>query len=101
VVETILYEPKSGCQRQQLTLIPRRSYVDRIRAVAAASGGPHQLEVEGSGGSDAKELQHAAAPWDWCFVGAPEDHVYSSDELVEKRDIDSMLALYQVLMREL
>ncbi|GAB3722840.1 hypothetical protein GCM10027594_03710 [Hymenobacter agri] len=83
------------------SLIPRRAYVDRIRAIAAASGIPHQLEVEGSGGSDAKELQHAAAPWDWCFVGAPEDHVHSPDELVDKRDIESMLALYRVLMREL
>lgn len=83
------------------SLIPRRSYVDRIRAIAAASGIAHQLEVEGSGGSDAKELQHAAAPWDWCFIGAPEDHVHSPDELVDKRDIESMLALYQVLLREL
>jgi putative aminopeptidase FrvX len=83
------------------SLIPRRSYVDRIRAIAAASGVPHQIEVEGSGGSDAKELQHAAAPWDWCFVGAPEDHVHTPDELVDKRDIDSMLRLYQVLLREL
>ena len=83
------------------SLIPRRAYVDRIRAIAARSGIAHQLEVEGSGGSDAKELQHAAAPWDWCFVGAPEDHVHSPDELVDKRDIASMLALYQVLMREL
>ena len=83
------------------SLIPRRAYVDRIRAIAAAAGIPHQLEVEGSGGSDAKELQHAAAPWDWCFVGAPEDHVHSPDELVDKRDIASMLALYQVLMQEL
>ena len=83
------------------SLIPRRAYVDRIRAIAAASGIPHQLEVEGSGGSDAKELQHAAAPWDWCFVGAPEDHVHSPNELVAKGDIESMLALYQVLLREL
>ena len=83
------------------SLIPRRSYIDRIRAIAAASGVPYQLEVEGSGGSDAKELQYAAAPWDWCFVGAPEDHVHSPDELVDKRDIASMLALYQVLLREL
>ncbi|MFC7670048.1 M20/M25/M40 family metallo-hydrolase [Hymenobacter humi] len=83
------------------SLIPRRAYVDRIRAIAAKSGIPHQLEVEGSGGSDAKELQHAAAPWDWCFIGAPEDQVHSPDELVHKGDIASMLALYQVLMREL
>ncbi|MBJ6108275.1 M20/M25/M40 family metallo-hydrolase [Hymenobacter sp. BT523] len=83
------------------SLIPRRAYVDRIRAIAAASGIPHQLEVEGSGGSDAKELQHAAAPWDWCFVGAPENYVHSPDEVVDKRDIASMLALYQVLMEQL
>ncbi|MDB5268401.1 MAG: aminopeptidase [Hymenobacter sp.] len=83
------------------SLIPRWAYVDRIRAIAAGSGVPHQLEVEGSGGSDAKELQHAAAPWDWCFIGAPEDHVHSPNELVFKSDIESMLALYQVLLREL
>ncbi|UOR03935.1 M20/M25/M40 family metallo-hydrolase [Hymenobacter aerilatus] len=83
------------------SLIPRRAYVDRIRQIAAKSGIPHQLEVEGAGGSDAKELQRADAPWDWCFVGAPEDNVHSPDEIVDKRDIESMLALYQVLMREL
>jgi len=83
------------------SLIPRRAYVDRIRQIAAASGISHQLEVEGSGGSDAKELQHGAQPWDWCFVGAPEDNVHSPDEIVDKRDIESMLALYKVLMREL
>ena len=83
------------------SLIPRRAFVDRIRAIAAASGIAHQLEVEGSGGSDAAELQRAAAPWDWCFVGAPEDNVHSPHEIVDKRDIASMLGLYQVLMREL
>ncbi|WP_310391059.1 M20/M25/M40 family metallo-hydrolase [Hymenobacter sp.] len=83
------------------SLIPRRAYVDRVRAIAAASGIAHQLEVEGGGGSDAAELQRAAAPWDWCFVGAPEAHVHTPDELVDKRDIASMLALYQALMREL
>lgn len=83
------------------SLIPRRAYVDRIRAIATAAGIPHQLEVEGSGGSDAKELQHAAAPWDWCFVGAPEDNVHTPDEIVDKRDIASMLALYQALMKAL
>ena len=82
------------------SLIPRRAYVERIRRIAEASGIPHQLEVEG-GGSDAKELQHGAQPWDWCFVGAPEDNVHSPDEIVDKRDIESMLALYQVLMQEL
>ncbi|GAA4373087.1 hypothetical protein GCM10023186_03300 [Hymenobacter koreensis] len=83
------------------SLIPRRSYVERIRQIAKKSGIPHQLEVEGSGGSDGKELQHGAQPWDWCFVGAPEDHVHTPHEQVHKADIDSMLRLYQVLMREL
>ena len=83
------------------SLVPRRAYVDRIRAIAAAAGVPHQLEVEGGGGSDAQELQRAAQPWDWCFVGAPEDHAHTPDETVDKRDIASMLRLYQVLLREL
>ncbi len=83
------------------SLIPRRAYVNRIRAIAAASGIAYQLEVEGAGGSDAQELQRADAPWDWCFVGAPEEHVHSANELVDKRDIASMLALYRVLMQEL
>ncbi|WP_303312073.1 M20/M25/M40 family metallo-hydrolase [Hymenobacter sp. BT730] len=83
------------------SLIPRRSYVNRIRDIARKAGIPHQLEVEGSGGSDAKELQHGAQPWDWCFVGAPEDNVHTPHEIVDKQDIKSMLALYQVLMREL
>jgi len=83
------------------SLIPRRSYVARIRRIAEASGVPYQLEVEGAGGSDAKELQRSDQPWDWCFVGAPEAEVHSPNELVDKRDIASMLHLYQVLMREL
>ncbi|KAA9332285.1 M20/M25/M40 family metallo-hydrolase [Hymenobacter busanensis] len=83
------------------SLIPRRSYVERIRQIARQSGIPHQLEVEGSGGSDGKELQHGAQPWDWCFVGAPEDHVHTPNELVHKADIDSMLRLYRVLMQQL
>jgi putative aminopeptidase FrvX len=83
------------------SLIPRRSYVERIRSIARESGIPHQMEVEGSGGSDGKELQHGAQPWDWCFVGAPEDHVHTPNELVHKADIDSMLRLYQVLMQQL
>ncbi|WP_315984809.1 M20/M25/M40 family metallo-hydrolase [Hymenobacter puniceus] len=83
------------------SLIPRRSYVERIRRIAEAAGIAHQLEVEGSGGSDAKELQHGAYPWDWCFIGAPEDNVHSPDEIVDKRDIASMLALYKILMIEL
>ena len=83
------------------SLIPRRSYVQKIISIAKESGIPFQLEVEGAGGSDAKELQHGASPWDWCFIGAPEDNVHTPDEIVNKKDIESMVALYEVLMKEL
>lgn len=83
------------------SLIPRRSYVNKIISIAKKYGIEHQLEVEGSGGSDASELQHAEYPWDWCFVGAPEDHVHSPDEKVHKKDIHAMIELYKVLMKEL
>jgi putative aminopeptidase FrvX len=83
------------------SLIPRRSYVERIRAIARAAGIAHQVEVEGVGGSDAKDLQRSDIPWDWCFVGAPEDEVHTPNEIVAKADIRSMVALYEVLMREL
>lgn len=81
--------------------IPRRAYVDRIRTIATASGIAHQLEVEGRGASDGKELQRADAPWDWCFVGAPEEHMHSPNEKVNKSDIEAMCALYRVLLKEL
>ncbi|AKD02184.1 M20/M25/M40 family metallo-hydrolase [Pontibacter korlensis] len=83
------------------SLIPRRAYVQRIINLAKESAIPFQLEVEGSGGSDAKELQHSAYPWDWCFVGAPEDNVHTPNEIVHKKDIESMVALYKVLMEKL
>jgi putative aminopeptidase FrvX len=83
------------------SLIPRKSYVDRIIAIAEKSKIKYQLEVEGSGGSDAKELQMSENPWEWCFVGAPEDHVHSPDEKVYKDDIDAMVKLYKVLMEKL
>lgn len=83
------------------SLIPRRAYVQRIVRIAQESGIPFQLEVEGTGGSDAKELQRSDYPWDWCFVGAPEDNVHTPDEIVHKQDIESMVALYKVLMEEL
>ena len=43
----------------------------------------------------------AAYPWDWCFIGAPEDNVHSPDEKVFKSDIDAMVQLYKKLMQEL
>jgi putative aminopeptidase FrvX len=81
--------------------IPRRSYVNKIIELASKSGIPFQLEVEGSGGSDGQSLQRSPYPIDWCFIGAPEDFVHRPDELVSKKDIESMIALYRFLMDEL
>lgn len=81
--------------------IPRRSYINKIIDLARESGIPYQLEVEGSGGSDGKELQASPFPFDWCFVGAGEDNVHSPDEIVMKKDIESMVQLYKVLMERL
>jgi putative aminopeptidase FrvX len=83
------------------SLIPRRSYLNRIREIADKYKCAYQLEVEGSGGSDAKELQMADHPWDWCFIGAAEENVHTPDEKVHKKDIEGMIHLYEVLMKEL
>lgn len=81
--------------------LPRRAYLERIMDIAKQSDIPFQLEVEGAGGSDGLELQSSPYPWEWVFVGAPEDHVHSPDEIVHKKDIEAMIALYKVLMEKL
>ncbi|MCE2711041.1 MAG: aminopeptidase [Cryomorphaceae bacterium] len=81
--------------------LPRRSYLNRILSLARLSGIPFQLEVESSGGSDGSMLQRSDFPIDWCFIGAPEDHVHTPNELVFKADIMCMVELYRYLMREL
>ena len=81
--------------------IPRRTYINRIIDLAKASNIPFQLEVENAGGSDGNALQRSPYPFDWCFIGAPEDNVHSPDEKVHKKDIESMVALYQHLMKNL
>ena len=81
--------------------IPRRAFVERIIQIAQEAKIPFQLEVEGAGSSDGRELQLSPYPFDWCFVGAPEDNVHSPDEIVHKADILAMLALYQELMHKL
>ena len=81
--------------------IPRKSYVDKIINIAEKSEVLFQLEVESSGGSDGNSLQKSDYPWDWCFIGAPENNVHSPDEKVHKKDIQSMLLLYRVLMEKL
>ncbi|MGC3989467.1 MAG: M20/M25/M40 family metallo-hydrolase [Chthoniobacteraceae bacterium] len=81
--------------------IPRRSFIDKIIDIAAKHDVPYQLEVEGAGSSDGGELQRSPYPFDWCFVGAPELHPHSPNEKVHKKDIESMISLYQHAMKEL
>lgn len=81
--------------------IPRKSYIDRIIDIAKKRGVDFQLEVEGVGSSDGRELQTSHYPFDWCFVGAPEQNPHTPDEKVHKHDIKSMIELYQWLMKDL
>jgi len=81
--------------------IPRRTYLNRIIELAKESKVPFQLEVESAGGSDGNALQRSPYPFDWCFIGAPEDNVHSPDEKVHKNDIDAMVKLYKYLMKHL
>lgn len=81
--------------------LPRRSYVNRVIEIAKKSKIPFQLEVEATGGSDGNVLQRSPYPIDWCFVGAPEANVHSPDEKVHKKDIEAMVNLYKLLMKEL
>ncbi len=81
--------------------IPRRSFYLKILELAKQSGIDFQLEVEGSGGSDGSELQKSTYPFDWLFIGAPEDFVHTPNEKVHKSDIYSMEAMYKYLMLRL
>jgi len=81
--------------------IPRRSYLNNIISIADKFGIQYQLEVESGGSSDGRELQLSPYPFDWCFVGAAEENVHSTDEIVSKLDMLSMIEIYRVLMKEL
>ena len=81
--------------------LPRRTYLDRVINIAKETDIPFQLEIEGSGGSDGLELQSSPYPWEWVFIGAPENNVHSPDEIVHKDDIKAMTKLYMVLMENL
>lgn len=81
--------------------IPRKSFVRKIVKIASESTVKFQLEVENAGGSDGNALQKSPYPFDWCFVGAPEDHVHTPDEKVHKNDVNEMVKLYQLLMKKL
>ena len=81
--------------------IPRKRFINRIVELANKKKISHQLEVEGAGSSDGRELQLSPFPFDWCFVGAPEQNPHTPDEKVHKQDILSMIELYKHLLKEL
>ncbi len=81
--------------------IPRKSFLDKIVALSEKSGIAYQIEVEGAGGSDGREIQMSPYPIDWCFIGAPEDHVHTPNEKVALKDLGAMLELYRYLMAHL
>lgn len=81
--------------------IPRRSYVNRIIEIARNRKVNFQLEVEGMGSSDGRELHASPFPFDWCFVGAPQQNPHTPNEKVSKQDIKSMIDLYGWLMKDL
>ena len=81
--------------------MPRKIYTDKIRTILKKHQHPFQLEVESSGGSDGNEIQKQPYPIDWCFIGVAELNVHSPTETVNKKDIESMITAYQILMQEL
>ncbi|MGB3585658.1 MAG: aminopeptidase [Tunicatimonas sp.] len=81
--------------------IPRRTFVNQIVALAEKSNVPYQLEVEGGGSSDGRELQISPYPFDWCFIGTPVTDAHTPQEKVYWPDAVHMFALYQYLMKTL
>lgn len=82
-------------------MIPRKKFLDRIVTLAEQSRIPFQLEVEGSGGSDGREVQYSPYAIDWCFIGAAEDNVHTPNEIVSLADLEAMIALYRFLLANL
>lgn len=81
--------------------IPRKKFVDRIITLMSNSGIPFQVEVEGSGSSDGREIQFSPYLIDWCFIGAAEDNVHTPNEKVSITDLESMVSCYSYLLKHL
>ncbi len=81
--------------------VPRKKFIDKIISIARKSEIPFQLEVEAMGSSDGGELQRLGLPFDWCFVGAPEQDAHTPHEKVHKQDFLAMVSLYRQLLKML
>ncbi|HEY0740712.1 MAG TPA: M20/M25/M40 family metallo-hydrolase [Chryseosolibacter sp.] len=81
--------------------VPRKAFINKIISIAKKRKQTFQLEVEGMGSSDGRELQVSPYPFDWCFVGAPQVNAHTPNEKVHKKDIKSMIDLYVWLMKDL
>jgi putative aminopeptidase FrvX len=81
--------------------IPRKSFLNRIISLAEKSGIPFQLEIEGQGSSDGREIQFSPYAIDWCFIGAAEDNVHTPYEKVSLKDLESMVLMYKYLFSNL
>jgi putative aminopeptidase FrvX len=81
--------------------IPRRKFVNEIISIAEKRKVKFQIEVEGGGSSDGREVQQSPYPIDWCFVGAPSQNPHTPHEKVHKQDIATMIKLYSHLMKDL
>lgn len=77
--------------------IPRRKFVNQILKVLEDNQLSFQLEVESTGGSDGREIQHLPYPIDWCFVGPPSEHPHSSIEWVKPEDAHQFVHMLKLL----
>ncbi len=83
------------------SMIPRKTYVNRIIDIAKKNNIDYQLEVESSGGSDGNSIQLSPYPIDWCFVGVAGEAIHSPKEIVYKKDIQTLFELYKILLDKL
>lgn len=79
--------------------IPRKVYVDGIRKKLEEKNFQYQIEVEGTGGSDGREIQSLPFPIDWCFVGPASENPHSSLEWVKKSDAESFVDMLEILSK--
>jgi len=81
--------------------IPRKTFVNQVIDIANKHHIQFQTEVEAYGSSDGREIQASPYPIDWCFIGAPIDHVHTNKEKLAKSDLDGMINFYKIIMQEI